>query len=396
MYERFFGLRERPFDLTPNPRYLYLTGKHREALGNLQYGITGRKGITLLVGEAGTGKTTLVRAAIEAINGPGMRCVYLSNPVLTRSEFYEILAPKLGLSERAASSKARFLHELEESILARHQAGGTTALIIDEAQSLPHELMEEVRLLANFETATEKLLPVVLAGQPELATRLELEELRQLKQRVALRCDLAALDIRETASYISGRISIAGGESAKIFTREAVQTIHERSRGIPRTISVICDNALVTAFASGIRLIGSNVILDVCRDFNLPAIKGNGQPKEVAPLPAVPAMPAPAAMSQASPTMHPLPDSARSYSPPAALPRPATPVSLAGGVAASAPVVVPISRVEPTPKAEPIPRAEPTPRAEPAAKSEPASSQDGNRQLFSHFTKRRRFSFFSL
>jgi general secretion pathway protein A len=273
MYETFYGLRERPFDLTPNPRYLYLTGGHREALSNLQYGITGRKGMTLLIGEAGTGKTTLVRAALEAVAGPDVRCVYLSNPVLSREEFYEFLAPKFGLSERSAVSKARFLSELEESVIGRHRAGGLTALVIDEAQSLPHELLEEVRLLANFETATEKLLPVVLAGQPELAVRLEHEELRQLKQRVALRCDLAALDIRETAAYISGRVAIAGGDSTRIFTREAVQTIYERSRGIPRTISVICDNTLLTGFAAGAKPVGSNLVLEVCRDFRLPQFK---------------------------------------------------------------------------------------------------------------------------
>jgi general secretion pathway protein A len=273
MYEKFFGLRERAFDLTPNPRFLYLTGSHREALSNLQYGITGRKGMTLLIGEAGTGKTTLVRAALDAVAGPAVKCVYLSNPVLTREEFYEFLAPKFGLSDRAGQSKARFLAELEESVLARHQSGGLTALVIDEAQSLPHDLLEEVRLLANFETPTDKLLPVVLAGQPELAVRLENEELRQLKQRVALRCDLVALDIRETAAYISGRVAIAGGDSARIFTREAVQTVYERSRGIPRTISVICDNTLLTGFAAGIKPVGSNLVLEVCRDFRLPQFK---------------------------------------------------------------------------------------------------------------------------
>ncbi len=273
MYEQFYGLRERPFDLTPNPRFLYLTAGHREALSNLQYGITGRKGMTLLIGEAGTGKTTLVHAALDAVAGPSVRCVYLSNPVLTRQEFYEFLAQKFGLSTEAAASKARFLFELEESLLERHRTGGLTALVIDEAQSLPHDLLEEVRLLANFETATDKLLPVVLAGQPELAARLEYEELRQLKQRVALRCDLAALDIRETASYISGRIAIAGGQSARIFTREAVQTIYERSGGIPRTISVICDNALLSGFASGVKPAGSTLVLEVCRDFRLPQFK---------------------------------------------------------------------------------------------------------------------------
>jgi general secretion pathway protein A len=273
MYERFYGLRERPFDLTPDLRFLYLTGSHREALSNLQYGIVGRKGMTLLIGEAGTGKTTLVRAALEAVASPAVKCVYVSNPVLTRSEFYEFLAPKFGLSDRAGLSKARFLAELEESLVARHQAGGLTALVIDEAQSLPHDLLEEVRLLANFETPTAKLLPVVLAGQPELAVRLEHEELRQLKQRVALRCDLAALDIRETAAYIAGRVSIAGGDSARIFSREAVRTIYERSGGIPRTISVICDNALLTGFAAAAKPIGSNLVLEVCRDFRLPQFK---------------------------------------------------------------------------------------------------------------------------
>jgi general secretion pathway protein A len=273
MYERFYGLRERPFDLTPNPRYLYLTRGHREALSNLQYGLTGRKGMTLLIGEAGTGKTTLVRAALDAIAGPSVRCVYVSNPVLTRDEFYEFLAKKFGLSAEAATSKARFLFELEDSMLDRHRSGGLTALVIDEAQSLPHDLLEEVRLLANFETETDKLLPVVLAGQPELAARLEHEELRQLKQRVALRCDLTALDVRETASYISGRIAIAGGDAARIFTREAVQVIYERSAGIPRTISVICDNALLTGFAEGVKPVGSPVVLEVCRDFRLPQFK---------------------------------------------------------------------------------------------------------------------------
>jgi general secretion pathway protein A len=269
VYKPFFGLRERPFDLTPNPRYLYLTPRHQEALSNLQYGIVGRRGITVLIGEAGTGKTTLVRAALDMIAGPALRCAYISNPVLTRADFYQFLAPKLGLSARAAASKAYFLFELEDVLLATQRAGGTTAVVVDEAQSLPHELMEEVRLLANFETPEEKLLQVVLAGQPELADRLEHEELRQLKQRVALRCDLRPLDARETASYISGRIAIAGGQAVEIFTREAVLAIHERSRGIPRLVSVICDNALVTAFAAGVKPIDSGIVMDVCRDFRL-------------------------------------------------------------------------------------------------------------------------------
>jgi general secretion pathway protein A len=271
MYERFYGFRERPFDLTPNPRFLYLTGKHREALSILQYGISGRKGITLLTGEAGTGKTTLVRAAIDLLTGPLVYLVYVNNPTLLRGEFYQFLARQFGLSSRAALSKAEFLAELEETLHSRHKAGATTALIIDEAQSLPGDLMEEVRLLANFETETEKLLPVVLSGQPELADRLEETNLRQLKQRVALRCELQPLGLRETAAYVAGRVAIAGGEAPRVFTREAVGVIFERSRGIPRTISVLCDNALVTGFAAGVKPVTAEIVLDVCRDFHLPA-----------------------------------------------------------------------------------------------------------------------------
>ncbi len=273
MYESFYGLRERPFDLTPNPKYLYLTASHREALSMLQYGISGRRGLTLLIGEAGTGKTTLMRAAIEALAGRNVVCAYVNNPALTRQEFYELLRSRFGLRADPGGSKASFLMEVERLVLRRHEAGGVTALVIDEAQALPAPLLEEVRLLANIETETEKLLPVVLAGQPELAVRLDAPEFRQLRQRVALRCQLRPLTLQETAAYIAGRIRIAGGNSATIFTREAVQLIFERSGGIPRVISVICDNALVSGFALDARPVGSAVILDVCQDFGLvPAV----------------------------------------------------------------------------------------------------------------------------
>src|SRR6266498_1865440 len=239
MYETFYGLRELPFELTPNPAYLFLTARHREVLCNLQYGITGRRGMTLLVGEAGTGKTTLVHAALGLIGAEKAHCVYLSNPTLTRGEFVEFLAHGFGLGDEARHSKAIFLRQLEHLLLARLAEGMATALLIDEAQSLPHELLEEIRLLANMETATAKLLPVVLAGQPELADRLNEPSLRQLKQRVALRCDLLPLQLQETAAYIAARVERAGGRTTDIFFRGAVETIHERSGGIPRTISVI-------------------------------------------------------------------------------------------------------------------------------------------------------------
>src|SRR5205085_12312008 len=177
------------------------------------------------------------------------RVVYLNNPSLTRAEFIEFLAAGFGLTPDAARSKTRCLSELTEMLASRHAAGTMAALIIDEAQCLPDALLEEVRLLANIESASEKLLSIILAGQPEIAGRLNHASLRQLKQRIGLRCTLAPLTSAETASYITARLRIAGADAATVFTADAIQTIHERSGGIPRTVSVICDNALVSGFA---------------------------------------------------------------------------------------------------------------------------------------------------
>lgn len=274
MYERFFGLDERPFELTPDLRYLLLTATHQEALAALEYGVSARKGITLLVGEAGTGKTTLVRRALglRLLRGGESpdRVVYLKNPTLTRSEFYQQLATSFGLSEAAATSKTLFLGELETLLIDRHRRRELTVLVIDEAQSLPHELLEELRLLANLESDTQNLLPLVLAGQPELADRLNHANLRQLKQRIAQRCRLMPLDLVETAAYIAGRVRLAGGDDpGRLFTRDAVIAIFDASRGIPRTISVICDNALMAGFAADERPVGRETVEEVCRNFDL-------------------------------------------------------------------------------------------------------------------------------
>jgi general secretion pathway protein A len=274
VYEHYYGLAERPFDLTPNPRYLLLTPSHREALANLDYGISSRKGLIVLIGEAGTGKTTLLRRVIlKGVNTTGratsVKAVYLANPTLDRREFVEYLSRGFGLSPEAATSKTRLLLELEEALIALRRANASVALIIDEAQSLPHELMEEVRLLANIESDTEKLLPVVLVGQPELALRLNDRPLRQLKQRVSLRCRLDPLDLQQTAAYIAHRLTLAGGDPASTFSREAVIAIYERSRGIPRSINVICDNALLSGFALDRKPIGSEIVAEVGEDFDL-------------------------------------------------------------------------------------------------------------------------------
>lgn len=273
MYESFYGLHARPFELTPDPRFLYLTPTHSEALAHIEYGLSARKGITVLIGEVGTGKTTVLRAALDRIQTSGVRCAHLSNPTLSRSEFYQLLAMEFGLSPEAALSKAQFLVELKSVVQQQHDAGGVSALVVDEAQSLSVELLEEIRLLANMESDTSKLLQVVLVGQPELADRLNEPELRQLKQRIALRCLLEPMSLAETAAYIAGRIRIAGGDPVRLFSRDAVVTVFERSQGVPRLVSVICDNALVTGFASGAKLVGRQVVLEVCRDFDFEALK---------------------------------------------------------------------------------------------------------------------------
>lgn len=269
MYHDFYGLHEPPFELTPNPRFLFMTGRHQEALSNLQYGLSRSRSVTVMIGEAGTGKTTLLHAAFASPSCRNVHRVYVNNPTLTRQEFVEVLARQFDLSVAARESKAVLLTELERKLVDAADAGQAVALVIDEAQRLSDELLEEVRLLANIETSDKRLLGLVLAGQTELASRLNQESLRQLKQRVALRCEITPFDLKETASYIAHRIRTAGGEPLRLFSREAVSLIYERSRGIPRTISVICENALLSGYAQGSAPVTKAIVLEVCNDFDL-------------------------------------------------------------------------------------------------------------------------------
>ena len=293
MYENFYGLSELPFELTANPKYLYLSAAQREALSILQYGLSSAKALTLLVGEAGTGKTTLIHAALESERCRDVRCIYLNNPTLRVDDFVRLLAHKFELSPEVGESKALLLTQMEKLLRERQAAGLTTALVVDEAQSLSLEMLEEIRFLANIETPSVKLLPVVLAGQPELAPRLEEPNLRQLKQRITLRALLQPFDLEDTAAYIASRIVTAGGVPGRMFSLEAVTLIHELSGGIPRTISVICDNVLVTGMALGRHRIDRASVVEVCRDLQLTARKAS------APLRPTPA---PAAIAPAPPT----------------------------------------------------------------------------------------------
>ena len=272
MYEQFFGFDERPFQLTPNPRFLFLDPGHREALATLRYGLTSSLGITLLSGEAGTGKTTLLRAALRAEQHGDHRQVVVNNPTLVPVDFIELLAEAFNLPG-AARSKAQFLLAFERDLLERHRHGGLTTVIVDEAQGLTNELFEEIRLLANLETETSKLLNVVLVGQPELAERLNHPSLRPLKQRIVLRCALHPLDLRWTASYIAARLRVAGGVATEVFTQDAVLAIYQASGGIPRTIGVICENALLAGYAAQKKPVDRPIVADVCRDLDLHLVR---------------------------------------------------------------------------------------------------------------------------
>jgi type II secretory pathway predicted ATPase ExeA len=270
MYTGYFGLQERPFELTPNPDYLLLTEGHREALAMLQYGMSSRKGLVVLTGEAGTGKTTLLRT-LHADAGDASRFVTITNPRLSREEFIETVAEGFGLSREAAGSKPRMLDELRELLLKRLEQDRWSALVVDEAHALGDELLEEVRLLANLETDSTKLMSIVLAGQPELAGRLNEARQWHLKQRVALRCVLNPLTREETFAFVASRIRKAGGQASGMFTRDAVDLCYQCSRGIPRLISVICDNALIAAYAAGEKPVNVARIREVCGQLDLAA-----------------------------------------------------------------------------------------------------------------------------
>ena len=265
MYEQFFGLRERPFDLTPNHRYLVLTDSHLEVLHNLQHGIGAQNNLTLVLGEAGSGKTTVIRAAL-AQQPVRAHCLHLHHPGLTRSQFVEILAWHFGVSGRAVRSRKRLRTEIERVVLERRNRGELTALIVDEAQNLPLDLLEEVRLLASIHSSSEPLMTVIISGRRELANRLNTAGLRKLQQRIGLRCELQPFSARDTAAYLASRIRVAGGVASQVFTRDAAALIHEQSQGLPRLVSVIADSALMCGYAVVQRPVGADIVREICRD----------------------------------------------------------------------------------------------------------------------------------
>src|SRR5687768_2470343 len=258
MYLQFYGLREAPFSPTPDPKFLFQSSRHREALAQLLYGVRERKGFIVLTGEIGTGKTTLLRTLLERLDSQ-TPVAYVHNSALQIEGLLEYVLQDWGVKTTAASHAQR-LFALNEFLIDQHREGRAPVLVIDEAQNLSVETLEAVRLLSNFETTNQKLMQILLVGQPELRDKLNVPELRQLKQRVGMRCHIGPLSPEETRLYIRHRLRIGGASDAGIFTDSAIQKITEYSHGTPRVINIVCDHCLLSGYADSKRRIDAPMV----------------------------------------------------------------------------------------------------------------------------------------
>ena len=245
MYTEFFGLNEKPFAITPDPRYLYMSARHTDALAHLLYGISESGGFIQLTGEVGTGKTTLIRSVLEQLPAKADIALILS-PQLTTIEFLATIVQELRCQPPAERTVKAYIDVLNAHLMQAHAEGRRVVLIVDEAQTLSPELLEQVRLLTNLETSKQKLLQIILIGQPELRELLDQVEMRQIAQRVTGRYHLEPLTKEDTRAYVSHRLRVAGAQS-DVFTKSAIQALYKRARGIPRLINVIADRALLAA-----------------------------------------------------------------------------------------------------------------------------------------------------
>ena len=266
MYKSFYGLREAPFNLTPDPHFIYLGENHREALAQLIYAVREKKGFVVLTGEVGTGKTTIIRCFLETlVNGDqNAKAAYLFNPNLSVDDFLQYILRDLGLPIQG-TSKGEYLNTLNEYLIEAYQKNQKVVLIVDEAQGLSPVLLEEIRLLSNLETSKSKLIQIVLVGQPEFNTTLSRPTFRQIRQRINLRHHLSPLTKKETGEYILKRLRIAGRRK-NLFTKGAVKHIYRKTLGIPRLINVLCDNALLVGYASDKNLIDKKIVAEAAKD----------------------------------------------------------------------------------------------------------------------------------
>jgi len=268
MYKHFFGLREAPFSVSPDPRFLFMTHYSQEALASLTYGIQSRKGFVLLTGEVGTGKTTLLNKLFDWLRGERAATAFVFNSRLNTTQFLDFVMADFGISCESGM-KSQLLMRLNQWLLERYAAGEPAVLVIDEAQNLSTQVLEEIRLLTNLETSTDKLLQIVLCGQPELEVKLKQPQLRQLRQRITLRCKTHPLSLEETHGYIAERLRIAGADSQPLFSPAAVESVFKFARGIPRVTNVICEHALISAYVDQQKPVEAGTILEVARDLEL-------------------------------------------------------------------------------------------------------------------------------
>ena len=268
MYETYYGLKENPFNVTPDPKYIYLGENHQEALAHLLYGVRERKGFVVITGEVGSGKTTLIHCLLNKLNGNGnTKTAYLFNPRLNASDFIQYILKDLGI-EVSGEAKSDSLYTLYRYLLKAYQSNEKVVLIVDEAQGLNPELLEEIRLLSNLETSKSKLLQIILVGQPELKKTLSQLKLRQLRQRVNMQYHLNPLSKKETKEYIEKRLKTAGARE-KLFTEKALKKIYQRSGGIPRLINILCDNSLLTGYALDQKTVDDKSVGEAARDLSL-------------------------------------------------------------------------------------------------------------------------------
>jgi general secretion pathway protein A len=284
MYKAFFGLSTNPFNLSPDPSFLYKSPFHEEALANLIYGVTSRKGFILLTGEVGTGKTTLLECLRDYLSSRHTPFGFVFNSRLTPQQFFEMVAWDFDL-QCNRTSKTEVLFALNAMLLGRANQNQTTALIVDEAQNLDWEVLEEIRMLGNLENRRGKMLQVILAGQPELDVKLAAPNYRQLRQRIGLRCSLRPFHPNETAEYIATRLARAGMKEPLAIPPDVVSEVHKRTLGIPRVINSVCDNLLLTAFALESKLATLEMLEEVSRDMQL-EWPGSGRRFEQAGTPA--------------------------------------------------------------------------------------------------------------
>ena len=269
MYEAFFGLKEKPFRMTPDPRYFYPSAKHTDALNHMVYAIEERRGFVVITGEIGSGKTTLSRVLFQKLD-PMTKTAIIRNTQLTAKDLITLTLEELEIPAKPGSTKVQLISRLNDYLVEQLRANSNVVLLIDEAQNLKPNVLEEVRMLSNLETETDKLIQIILMGQPELKQKLWLKELTQLRQRVSLHYHLAPLDEFETVAYISHRLHVAGANSTPIFASTALPKIFGYTQGVPRLINGLCDRALLTGYVTETNTIGPEIIDEVAGE--LPAL----------------------------------------------------------------------------------------------------------------------------